>query len=164
MGDEEEIEEEIKEEEMDKVDEEDNQEEEGEIEEEESREDRVVREKEKEGVEETKETREYAGESIGIGTAAEILADRLKFVGEVTSNPKKSHEKGYETGSNIVVVAECIRRVLSGDATVEELLSLGNNIGGIVMGAIHTGEAFKKAESLIEEIKKKTIKELIRRR
>ena len=95
-----------------------------------------------------------------ISDAAMYLADRLKYISEVTSSPTKSRKKGYCCGSNIAVVESSIKRVIEGKATVDEALSLFSNITSIVEGYLHTKEAFKQAEKVMDELKKKALKKL----
>ncbi len=95
-----------------------------------------------------------------ISDAAMYLADRLKYISEVTSSPTKSRKKGYCCGSNIAVVESSIKRIIEGKATVDEALSLFSNVTSIVEGYLHTKEAFKQAEKIMDELKKKALKKL----
>ncbi len=97
-----------------------------------------------------------------ISEAAKIMADRLSFISEITGNPKKAEDAGYTTGSNIAVLYKEVGRMIEGKATLEEILSMGSNIAGVVKGFMHTAEAVKEAEKVMEELKKKVLKKIIR--
>ena len=114
---------------------------------------------EKESKKEKEEEKENVNLS-SISDAAMYLADRLKYISEVTSSPTKSRKKGYCCGSNIAVVESSIKRIIEGKATVDEALSLFSNVTSIVEGYLHTKEAFKQAEKIMDELKKKALKKL----
>jgi len=121
-----------------------------------------VEEAEKENGEKRKKT-EAEKDSVNlsnISDAAMYLADRLKYISDVTSSPTKSRKKGYCCGSNIAVVEGSIKRIIEGKATVDEALSLFSNVTSIVEGYLHTKEAFKQAEKIMDELKKKALKKL----
>jgi len=92
--------------------------------------------------------------------AAKILADRLLFISDVTGKPSKAKEAGYITGSNIAVVKRSLERVLHGEASLQEYMSLASNVGSILEGFFHTANAFTEVEEALRESRKEYLRKM----